>query len=76
MQIPAWELLRGKVPDALYAEVLKKFEFQAGHAIGWRDAITEWFARVSGIAGDLHRVGHYPERHEAGGMRLDGYTSA
>ncbi len=73
-QVPAWESLQGKVPDAIYAEVLKRFEFQAGHAIVWRDAITQWFARMSGIPDDLHRVGHYPGRYAAAGMTLDGYT--
>ena len=74
VQIPAWESLHGKVPDATYAEVLKRFEFQAGHAIVWRDAITKWFARKSGIVDDLHRVGHYPGRIEAEDMTLDGYS--
>ena len=73
-QVPAWESLHGKVPDAIYAEVLKRLEFQAGHAIVWRDAITQWFARMSGIADDLHRVGHYPGRFAAEDMKLDGYT--
>jgi alpha-glucuronidase len=35
-QVPAWESLQGKVPDALYAEVLKRLKFQAGHAVVWR----------------------------------------
>ncbi len=72
-QIPAWGSLRGKVPDATYAEVLKRLEFQAGHAIVWRDAITNWFERMSGIPDDQHRVGHYPGRYEAEAMTLDGY---
>lgn len=73
-QISAWQLLRGKVPDAIYAEALKRFEFQAGHAIVWRDAITRWFARISAIPDNLHRVGNYPGRYAATGMTLDGYT--
>lgn len=72
-QIPAWESLRGKVPEATYNEVLKRFEFQAGHAIVWRDAITNWFERMSGIPDDKHRVGNYPGRYEAEAMTLDGY---
>ena len=72
-QVPAWESLRGKVPDATYAEVLKRLEFQAGHAVVWRDAITNWFERISGIADDRHRVGNYPGRFEAEAMTLDGY---
>lgn len=73
-QVPAWQSLHGKVDDASYAEVLKRLEFQAGHAIVWRDAVTRWFAQMSGIADDLGRVGHYPARIEAENMTLDGYT--
>lgn len=73
-QVPAWESLHGQVPDATYAEMLRRLEFQAGHAIVWRDAITQWFARMSGIPDDLHRVGHYPGRFEAEAMTLNGYT--
>lgn len=73
-QVAAWQSLHGKVPDAIYAEVLTRFEFQAAHAIVWRDAITQWFARLSGVPDDLHRVGHYPGRYEAENMTLEGYT--
>ena len=73
-QVPAWESIRGKVPDATYDEVLKRLQFQAGHAIVWRDAITEWFTEMSGIPDAKDRVGHYPGRIEAELMQLDGYT--
>jgi alpha-glucuronidase len=72
-QVSAWQSLRGKVPDATYAEVLKRLEFQAGHAMVWRDAITKWFERLSGIPDGAHRVGNYPGRFEAEAMPLDGY---
>jgi alpha-glucuronidase len=74
-QVPAWEELRGKVDDATYAEILKRLEFQAGHAIVWRDAVTEWFTKMSGIPDALGRVGHYPGRIETESMRMDGYTA-
>jgi alpha-glucuronidase len=73
-QVPAWETLRGKVPDAIYNEELKRLQFQAGHAAVWRDAVTEFFTRMSGIPDDKGRVGHYPRRIEAESMKLDGYT--
>ena len=73
-QVPAWESLHGKVPDATYAEVLKRLQFQAGHAIVWRDAITEWFTKISGIPDAKNRAGHYPNRIEAESMQLDGYA--
>ncbi len=74
-QVPAWQSLHGKIPDAIYAEMLKRLKFQAGDAIVWRDAITRYFARMSGIPDDLHRVGNYPGRIPADQMTLDGYTS-
>lgn len=74
-QVPAWETLRGKVPDDIYSEVLKRLQFQTGHAIVWRDAITRYFKQMSGISDDLHRVGHYPGRIPSGQMKLDGYTA-
>ncbi len=73
-QVPAWESLHGKIPDAIYTEMLKRLKFQAGDAIVWRDAITRYFARMSGIPDDLHRVGHYPGRVPADKMTLNGYT--
>jgi alpha-glucuronidase len=73
-QVPAWETLRGKVPDATYVEVLKRLQYQAGSAIVWRDAVTRWFARQSGVPDALGRVNHYPNRIEAESMKLSGYT--
>ena len=73
-QVPAWESLRGRVPDAIYAEVLQRLQFQAGHSIVWRDAVTQWFTKMSGIPDAEGRVGHYPGRIEAESMQLDGYT--
>jgi alpha-glucuronidase len=72
-QVPAWETLHGKVPDEIYSVVLKRLQFQTGHAIVWRDAITRYFARMSGIPDALHRVGHYPGRVPSAEMTLDGY---
>jgi alpha-glucuronidase len=74
-QVPAWESLHGKVADAIYGEVLKRLQFQAGHAVVWRDAVTEWFTKTSGIADAKGRVGHYPGRVEAEAMQLDGYSA-
>ena len=71
--VPRWMALKGKVDDERYAQVLALFQFQAGHAIVWRDAITNWFARISGIADTAGRVGHYPDRIEAEAMQMTGY---
>ena len=37
--------------------MLAQLEYQAGQAIVWRDAVTRWFHRASGIADAKDRVG-------------------
>jgi alpha-glucuronidase len=71
--VPQWMRLKGKVDDERYAQTLRLFEFQAGHAIVWRDAINTWFARMSGIPDTMGRVGHSPNRIEAEAMQAHGY---
>jgi alpha-glucuronidase len=39
----------------------------------WRDAIDNWFHRISGVDDKQGRVGHHPHRTEAELMRLRGY---
>jgi len=68
-----WKALAGLVDERRYREVLAQLEYQAGQAVVWRDAVTEWFHRASAIADSRGRVGHYPGRFEAEAMRLDGY---
>jgi alpha-glucuronidase len=69
-----WSSLKGQVDEERYAEVLARLEYQAGHAIVWRDAVCNSFFRVSGIADAHGRVGHHPDRIEAEAMRLQGYA--
>jgi alpha-glucuronidase len=66
-------MLRGRIDEQRYQAVLDRLEFQAGHAIVWRDAICEWFLKASGIADAKGRAGHHPDRVEAESMQLDGY---
>jgi alpha-glucuronidase len=53
----------------------KPLKGHIGHAIVWRDAINDWFYRISGIADEKGRVGHHPNRIEAESMELKGYTT-
>jgi alpha-glucuronidase len=69
-----WKSLHGTIDDARYSEVLKRQEYQAGHAIVWRDAVVQYFHRLSGIEDAQHRVGHDPDRIEAEAMQLSGYV--
>ncbi len=44
-----WESLKGRIDPALYANMLPRLIYQAGHAIVWRDAVAQYFLRLSGI---------------------------
>ncbi len=70
-----WRSLKGKVDPELYADVFARLQYQAGHAIVWRDAITQYFLQISGIPDAKGRAGKYPERLEAEDARLAGYTA-
>jgi alpha-glucuronidase len=69
-----WKTLKGSVDEERYEEVLKRLEFQAAHAVVWRDAVCNWFFQISGIPDKFGRVGHYPDRVEAESMQLEGYV--
>lgn len=68
-----WATLKGHVPDALFDDVSARLEYQAGHAIVWRDAIVQYFYKLSGIADDKGRAGNFPGRYEAEDAKLTGY---
>ena len=73
--VKMWQSLRNLVgDDERYEFILKRLQYQAGHAIVWRDAVCNWFLRVSGIPDAKGRVGHYLNRTEAESMQLQGYV--
>ncbi len=71
--VQQWKTLQTLVDDERYADVLAKLEYQAGHAIVWRDAICNWFFRTSGIPDGQNRVANHADRIEAEAMQLDGF---
>jgi alpha-glucuronidase len=71
--VQQWKSLKGRVDEERYEEVLRRLEYQAGHAVVWRDAVCNWFFQISGIPDRVGRVGHYPDRMEAEAMQLQGY---
>jgi alpha-glucuronidase len=71
-----WNTLAGRVDEARYRDVLAQLTYQAGQAIVWRDAVSNWFLRASGIPDAKGRVGHHPGRLEAEGAELSGYVAA
>jgi alpha-glucuronidase len=68
-----WATLDGKIDSALFADEQKRLAYQAGHAIVWRDAIVQYFWKLSGIPDDKGRAGHFPGRLEAEDAKLSGY---
>ncbi len=68
-----WQSLQGRIDPALYNNVLPRLEYQAGYAIVWRDAIVQYFLKLSGIPDDQGRAGTFPGRLEAEDARLTGY---
>jgi alpha-glucuronidase len=73
--VARWRTLEGSIDAERYASVLAKLEYQAGHALVWRDAINTWFQWVSGVPDTAGRVGRSPGRIEAESMILDRYTN-
>lgn len=72
--VAQWKTLHGHIDDDRYQLVLSLLQYQAGHAIVWRDAVCAWFLAMSGISDREGRVGHHPNRVEAEAMQLEGYT--
>ncbi|HXD72158.1 MAG TPA: alpha-glucuronidase [Vicinamibacterales bacterium] len=72
--VERWRSLDGLIDRERYDAVLAKLEYQAGHAIVWRDAVTNWFQWISGIPDAKGRVGAYPDRIEAESLGLDRFV--
>ncbi|KAI0425591.1 glycoside hydrolase superfamily [Xylaria sp. FL1042] len=68
-----WASLKGLIDEQRFEEMLFRLEYQAGHAIVWRDSIVQFYHNISGIADASGRVGHHPWRIEAETMTLHRY---
>jgi alpha-glucuronidase len=55
--IAQWKTLEGHIDEERYRDILARFEYQAGEAVVWRDAICHWIYGLSGIPDDKSRVG-------------------
>lgn len=73
--VKQWQSLKGQIDDERYSATLALLEYQAGHALVWRDAICGYFLKLSGISDKEGRAGHYADRIEAESMQLSGYAS-
>ncbi len=72
--VRAWTSLKSFIDEQRFQEVLAQLEYQAGQSELWRDAVCNYFLRLSRIPDSKNRVGHEPDRFEAESMALDGYT--
>jgi alpha-glucuronidase len=72
--VQSWRTIQGLVDEQRYREVLAQLEYQAGQAEVWRDAVVNWFLKISGIADEKGRAGVHPGREEAESMELEGYS--
>jgi alpha-glucuronidase len=69
-----WATLKGRIDPKIFDDMNARLSYQAGHAIVWRDAIVQYFLKLSGIPDERGRAGHYPGRLEAEDARLTGYA--
>ncbi len=72
--VERWRALEGRVDPPRYRAVLAGLEYQAGHAVVWRDAVCQYFRRLSGIRDAAGRVDDMPGRLEAEDAQLTGYA--
>ncbi len=68
-----WTTLKGKIDPTLFDDEAARLRYQAGHAMVWRDAIVQYFLKLSGIPDATGRAGNYPNRLEAESARLTRY---
>jgi alpha-glucuronidase len=73
--VRSWKGLDRLVDQQRYQEVLAQLEYQSSQAEVWRDAVSNWFLRASGIPDAKGRVGNHPGRLEAESAKLDGYKT-
>lgn len=72
--LSTWKSLQGLVDTERYGDVLYRLQYQAGHSLVWRDAISEFYRNLSSIPDQLNRVRNHPYRIEAEEMELSGFT--
>jgi alpha-glucuronidase len=56
--VTQWQSIKSHIDQPRYEDVMHRLEYQAGHAIVWRDAICNYFAQLSGIPDEHRRAGN------------------
>ncbi|KAM0482035.1 hypothetical protein ACHAPX_003369 [Trichoderma viride] len=68
-----WETLRGLIDDDRFDHMAFRLQYQAGHALVWRDSVNNFYYAKCGIKDEHNRVGNHAWRIEAEDMVLEGY---
>ncbi|KAI6634373.1 hypothetical protein ACKVV1_001799 [Pyricularia oryzae] len=68
-----WRALQGHMDDERFEHMLFRLNFQAGHALVWRDSICNFYNNMTSIPDEKGRVGNHPYRIEAENMEMEGY---
>ena len=68
-----WAKLKGLIDDYRFDHVAFKLEYQAGHALVWRDSVNYFYFAKCGIPDQRNRVGNHQWRIQAQDMQLSGY---
>jgi alpha-glucuronidase len=71
--VTEWVKLRGLIDDHRFEDVAFKLQYQAGHALVWRDSVNNFYFAKCNIADEKNRVGNHVFRIEAEDMQLFGY---
>lgn len=70
-----WRTIDGHIDRERFEAVRARLDYQAGHAVVWRDAIWQWFRKTSGIPDAKGRVDQVPGRMETEDGTLTGYAA-
>ncbi|KAJ5379656.1 uncharacterized protein N7496_002084 [Penicillium cataractarum] len=68
-----WAKLKGLIDEHRFEHVAFKLQYQAGHALVWRDSVNYFYFAKCGIPDERNRVGNHQWRIEAEDMQLSGY---
>src|SRR5260370_25689091 len=71
-----WKLLRGRIDEQRYSDILARLQFQAVHAIVLRDYVFDLVFWAFGIPVAHHPLGNLSKALEAKTMQLSGYPIA
>ncbi len=56
--VEQWQSLKARIDQQRYEDVLARLRYQASQAVVWRDAICNWFAKMSGLPDEYSRFPH------------------